>query len=242
MTPAVIFREGHSGHYFATLVAGQGQIAFRVPETNNTNGVYLTHTVDYETHSKTFSPLLRILPHKKVYNAVYNIFVKKMLIEEYPHFVPGQWHDNRVFWYDRCYYNIKEFYNLIKDDIKFNVYPEIINFDLLTDSSYVEWVLDQYFNIKIDTPRLNMIKHYRDLQLGIDLIDDNHTEMTAIIEPISDSQLMENPWFWAYSIFKFEHNNNLSEHQRLWSVDKMHNIAPTKKNLLDLSRLYLYNK
>jgi len=242
MKPALVFREGQSGHYFATLVAGQGQISFRIEEKNNVDTMYLTHNVDYVTQSNTFSPLLRILPCTHIYNAIYNNFVKKMLMEEYKHFKLSEWHNNRVFWYDRCYYNIKEYYNLIKTDIESNIYPEIINFDLLTDESYIESVLWKYFNIKLDQPRLNMIKEYRDLQLGIDLIDNNDTDMASIVAPISNQQFMENPWFWAYSVFKFEHNNKFSEIQRPWSVDDIGNNPPTKTNLIELSRIYLYNK
>jgi hypothetical protein len=77
----------------------------------------------------------------------------------------------------------------------------------------------QNFRITLNDNQRALIKNYAQLQLQVELADDNTTSMQEILAPISDDMLLQNPWFWAYAVFKFERNNNLTEEQRLWSVD-----------------------
>lgn len=240
MIPAIVFREGHSGHYFASLVIGRGKPSFRMSDHFSVyckDQIFLTHQVDYKKHIEEYNPVVRILPNKKIYNAIYNNFMKKVLVEDFPEFELPQWVNNTVEWYDRCYQNMCEFYNLIKQDIETNIYPEVVNFDLLTEEQYMDSVLKQYFGVELTPARITLLNEYKALQLNIDLEDNTDTSMEKIVEPLTNQMLVENPWFWAYCIFKYEHNNNINETQRLWTINNLQK-PQTKNDLLVISRLY----
>jgi len=61
--------------------------------------------------------------------------------------------------------------------------------------------------------------------------------MQEIVDPISDLQFEQSPWFAAYCLFKFEKNNLLAESQRLWTIDSV--TSPIdKKFLLSIEHQY----
>jgi hypothetical protein len=83
MKPAIVFREGCSGHFLYALITNHPaeSVKFRMADRyeNAQSDIYLTHQTNYAQHKKMFHPLLRILPTKKIYNVIYNIFMKKTL-------------------------------------------------------------------------------------------------------------------------------------------------------------------
>lgn len=237
MSAAIVFREGQSGNYLASLIRGDSSINFRVRDRGSSSSLHLTHVIDYEFHSVKYNPLVRILPDKKIYNAVYNNFMKKLVMEEYPLSGLAHWSDNVRYWYDRCFYNIKEYHALTTADIKNNQYVNIVNFDNLTDEEYIAEILDRHFAISMDSTRLAMVRQYKSLQLDIPLLDDIEIEMSAIVDNIPDTLLIENPWFWAYCVFKYEHNNKFTESQRLWYIDSIYKPMG-KDDLIALAKQY----
>jgi hypothetical protein len=190
--------------------------------------VIVTHSVDQVVLSDL---VFRILPTHNIYNPIYNVFMKKMLPEEFPGFDLVNWADDTVFWYDKCYCLIKEYFDRIHKDIATNSIANIIDFDRLTKPEYLADLLDQHFGLEFDRNRRAFVEKYAQLQLPIDLADDDSTSMQDILAPITDQMLRQNPWFWAYAVFKFEHNNNLTEQDRLWSVNNF-KIPQTRNDLL----------
>ena len=220
MIPAIVFREGHSGHFLQSVILDRpaDSVKFRIADNfQNASGIFLTHNKNLDTDK--FNPIYRILPTHRIYNAIYNIFMKKMLVEEFPEFELSQWTQDPIFWYDKCYYHIKECYFLIKQDIVTNTFTNIVDFDKITDCEYLTQWLAHNFNKTITQNQISLIKNYAGKQLGLALEDDTTTTMQAIVNPLSDAMLEQNPWFWAYSVFKFEQNNSLQESHRLWSVN-----------------------
>jgi hypothetical protein len=221
MKTAIIYREGHSGNFLYSVITSQpaDDVSFRMADNyqNYQNDIFLTH--DQNIGNQQFDQVLRILPVRNIYNPIYNIFMKKTLLEEFPTFEMKNWTNDIVFWYDKCYYQIQYYYDQICKDIATNTIQNIIEFDRLTDCNYLSDVLLQNFRITLNDNQRALIKNYAQLQLQVELADDNTTSMQEILAPISDDMLLQNPWFWAYAVFKFERNNNLTEEQRLWSVD-----------------------
>lgn len=223
MIPAIVFREGHSGHFLRSVILNDSadSAKFRMSDNfQNPNGIFLTHNTNLVPNK--FDPVFRILPTKNIYNAIYNNFMKKVLVEEFPEFKLSQWVQDPIFWYDKCYYHIKEFYFLIKQDIATNTFKNVVDFDKITDCDYLQSWLAHNFNKTLNQNQILLIKNYASKQLAIELKDDTATSMQTIISPFSNTMLEQNPWFWAYSVFKFEQNNGLVESSRLWSVNEFH--------------------
>lgn len=220
MIPAIVFREGHSGHFLQSVILDRpAELAkFRMADNfQNTKEIFLTHNTNLELDK--FDPVYRILPTNNIYNAIYNIFMKKTLVEEFPEFDLASWLQDPIFWYDKCYYHIKEYYFLIKQDIVTNTFTNIVDFDKITDCDYLKQWLYCNFGKTITQNQISLIKNYASTQLEIALEDDSATTMQEIVSPLTDSMLEQNPWFWAYSVFKFEQNNKFAESDRLWSVN-----------------------
>jgi hypothetical protein len=230
----IIFREGHSGNFLrAVLLNHLASVAdFRIDDylNSNLNGINILLTHD-PNNAVGADCVFRILPTRKIYNPIYNIFMKKTLVEEFPDFDLSNWISDPVYWYDKCYYHIQEYYNKIHNDIATNTIQHVIDFDRLTDIEYLTNLLQQHFHVEFDANRYALVERYAELQLKIDLVDDTTRSMQDILAPISNSMLLQNPWFWAYAVFKFEHNNNLAEHHRLWSINDF-NVPQTRNNLL----------
>lgn len=223
MTPAIVFRAGHSGHFLSSVIQDHpaDTAKFRMADNyqNRRLTIFLTHDVEAACRDPGLSPVFRILPTYNIYNAIYNIFMKKILIEEFSNFDLSTWAHDPVFWYDKCYYQIKDCYYQICNDITTNTIQNIVDFDRITDCDYIaNWLL-QNFNLEFNSNRQMLVQRYASMQLQLELKNDNITLMQDIIGPITNKMLLENPWFWAYIVFKFEHNNNLLETDRVWSVN-----------------------
>jgi len=241
MKPAIVFREGCSGHFLYALITNHPaeSVKFRMADRyeNAQSDIYLTHQTNYAQHKKMFHPLLRILPTKKIYNVIYNIFMKKTLVEEFNKTALEFWTQDCVFWYDKCYYQIKHFYQLIMQDIATNQYADIVDFDRMLDQQYIQQILKDYFNKEFGNNQQQLLTNYAQLQLPIDLNNDCASSMHEILQPITDQMLMQNPWFWAYCVFKFEQNNGLSEQQRAWTVNDI-TAVQARQNLIDIATQY----
>lgn len=239
MKVIIVFREGHSGNFLKNLIQGKGVPNFRIYDRKAMleSWVHLTHDVDYEFHRDRYDLVLRILPQKKIYNSIYNIFMKKTLMDEYPDFDLSSWRQDLIYWYDRCYYHLEHYYRLIKQDIAENQYPQVVEFDRIMDHDYLESLLSNKLGINLDENRVRMLEEYRSLQLPLELTDDTQSDMGEISAVFTDAMLRDNPWFWAYCVFKFEINNGFREDQRRWSVNDVARVQ-TKQDLLDISTRY----
>jgi hypothetical protein len=239
MKTVIVFREGQSGHYLKSIILdNKSAVEFRMPENYNDSSIMLTHNNNYHEHVLKFDSVLRILPTKKIYSAIYNNFMKKLIAEEYSTTVLDNWQTNPVYWHDRCYYNIVEYYTLITQDIQTNCYPNIIDFDQLLDKDYLSNVLSNYFQIEFTDSREKIRKIYKNLQLTMDL-DHDSTGMADIVDVVTDKLLMKNPWFFSYCIHKYELANNFTPQNRVWSINNI-DQTPTKLLLLTLAQQYSY--
>lgn len=238
MKTVIVFREGQSGHYLKSIILNDNLtgVGFRMSEKHRESDIALTHNNNYQEHTSQFDLVLRILPTKKIYSAVYNNFMKKLIAEEYSTDVLDTWHNNPVYWHDRCYYNIVEYYNLITQDIQTNLYTNVINFDRILDKNYLSDVLSKYFQIEFTDSRETIRKTYEELQLSLNL-DQNRSDMEDIIDVIDDTLLIKNPWFFSYCIHKYELANNFTPQNRLWSINNI-DQPPTKHLLLTLAQQY----
>jgi hypothetical protein len=238
MKTVIVFREGQSGHYLKSIIlnADAQSVGFRMPEHYCENNITLTHNNDYKKHKLDFGQVLRILPTKQIYSAVYNNFMKKLITEEYSAAILNNWLSDPVYWHDRCYYNIVEYHGLITEDIRTNLYPDIIDFDQLLNRDYLSSILAKYFQFEFNENQEKIRKTYKELQLTLDL-DQDSTSMIDIVDIVTDELLMKNPWFFSYCIHKYELANNLTPKNRLWSINNIDQI-PTKQLLLALAQQY----
>lgn len=243
MKRILVHREGQSGHFFLALLEklDPTEIKFRVTDYYQSKiyNLEITHTVDFQLHSQYYDQVLRILPERKIYHCIYNNFMKKLITEQATEKFQN-WKDNIIHWYDTCFYNIQEYYTLISQDVANNQYTNLINFDRLLEEEYLDSVLRKYFDQTLDTDRRIILDRYKRLQLQIDL-DLPGTGMHEILHQLGDSDFEQNPWFFAYCIFKYEANNGLTEADRTWSINNIDQIQ-RKDNLLQLAQYYIRNK
>jgi hypothetical protein len=231
MKTVIFFREGLSGHYLRSLVNDSNdQINFRMdpwyPKIYNTPRVEMTdctcvhkHLSNYKLLENYYDLTLTIQVRSKIYHGIYNNFYKKFLIEN-----PDQqenfknWTSNPTTWYDRTFYNMKEYYQLYQQDLVENTFANIVEFDNLLELDYIEHLFKQYYNRPITENMKRIVTTYGQLQLQYDL-SGKEQDMQDIISILPDRVFRESPWFASYCIFKYETNNNLQESQRQWSIN-----------------------
>lgn len=249
MKTVIFFREGLSGHYLKSLVDDDPTaMKFRVdpwypglyenmqPKNDQCKCMH-KHLVDWQKISAQHDLVLTIQVQNKIYHAIYNNFYKKYLIEN-PQLQPdfANWTQNKLFWYDVTFYNIKEYYVLNRRDLLENTFENIINFDQLLEIQYIEHIFKKYFNRDLTDNMRRIVTEYANLQLQYNL-SEAETSMQDIVQKIPDKAFIESPWFASYCIFKYETNKNLSESQRLWSIDSV--TKPIDKRfLLQISSQY----
>ena len=261
MKTLISFREGLSGHYLRKLIFDSTEnINFRVDPFIPNVPQQIQHQIEIQKKylgdnycvcmhpknintdidfniEKNFDLILTIQVYKKIYNALYNNFHKKLLIDNSQLQTSFQtWHENKIFWYDLAYYNIKEYYELYQRDLIENTFPNIINFDLLLDIDYIQHIFQKYLNRSINNNTRLIVEKYSNLQLKLNLPNDEK-DMKDIVGVLPDNVFVESPWFASYCIFKFEKNNNLSELQRRWQIDSIDNVID-QKFLLKISDQY----
>ena len=251
MKTLIIFREGLSGHYFKSLVDDSPvEVNFRMDMPygkynadkgkKKLNGLcvcsHFSPDIDFVKLEKEFNLVLNIQPNEKIYQAVYNVFFKKVLVEEFTTEQYTNWKSNLIFWYDKSYYHTQQYFHLFEQDRKNSRYSNIINFDSLLLESYLEEIFEHYYNRSLTNNMRSIIEQYRKKQLSIDLSRGGST-MQEIIDPIPDINFDQHPWYASYCIFKFEFNNGLLESQRSWSIDTVKTVID-KKFLLEIQHQY----
>ena len=247
MKTLIWFREGLSGHYFKSLVDDQPTVvSFRIdpwwpglydapPVVDPTINCVCLHPIpNFDTSA--FQTVVTILAHDKIYHAAYNVFYKKLLVEHQLTEEHKNWQLNPVAWYDRAYYNIQEYVGLFQQDTVNNTMLNVINFDHILQEEYIESVFKQYFNRAMSVNMRSIVARYREQQLGIELPLAG-TEMSDIVSTIPDQYFAQAPWFAAYCIYKYEHNNKLAETDRLWSIDSIERPID-KEFLLQIATQY----
>lgn len=248
MKTIIFFREGLSGHYLKSIIDDRvTPVNFRMdPWYPNAPTNSFRHEqcicvhknlVDYKTLAQQYELVLTIQVRKKIYQAIYNNFYKKFLVEN-PDLQQdfNQWQSNMFTWYDRTFYNIKEYYQLYQQDLVDNMFSNIVEFDQLLDLDYVEQLLMHYYHRPITQNIQYIVNTYSKLQLTHDLSGDECT-MQDIVEALPDQVFLQSPWFASYCIFKYEINNGLQESQRQWSI----NLATRpidKEFLLSIAQQY----
>lgn len=248
MRTLIIFREGLSGNYFKSLIDDVPvNVNFRMdpwtpglynknqPMVKSNDNCVCMHTTD-PLYEQQFDVVLNILADQKIYHAIFNNFFKKFLIEDIDPEQYKNWKNALPLWYDKAFYNIKEYYKLLSMDQQNSQYKNKIKFDNLLEVQYIEEVFDKYYNRKLTDNMLSIIKQYREKQLDIELSRGGN-DMETIVENIPNERFDQSPWFASYCIFKYETNNGLQESQRLWSIDTV--TSPIdKKFLLEIKDKY----
>lgn len=245
MKVLVFFREGTGGNFFKTLFENQdlgeaglrvdpwltikqieyslqsgsqplvtGPIQITIAHASTSDAYKKYHTVD----PSGFDLVLRILPHHQIYKTIWNNFHKKIIIEE--KLSLESWQQDLTFWFDKCYYNIGEYYQLHKSDIVNNVIANVIDFDRIEDVDYLESVSQKYFSSSLTSEQIRFIQSYQSKQLNVRLSDDLEQDMSRIVSEIPRDRFAKDPWFASYCVFKYEKNRGLSESDRAWSVDQ----------------------
>lgn len=240
MKTLIVFREGHSGNFLKALVQNYpaDQVRHRVNELHfkELRDITLTHETNIEQQLPRFNQILRILPTHSVFTAIFNNFSKKIVIEMTRPEEWAQWRTNTVNWYDRCYYNQVEYRQRILQDIAENQYPNIVNFDLLLNDQYIAEILQKYFDTEMTENQRELLAHYASQQLQAD-VDSLHTTMPAVIGTITDEMFEENPWFFANCVLRYELANNLTEADRLWTMNDCLTVQKSQ-DLLQLAEQY----
>lgn len=247
MKTFILFREGLSGNYLKSVLNGEKTSGkFRMDPwwpgiykidrsapivCNNSDLVQCGHSIFNEPVDQT----LVILVNRKIYQAIYNNFYKKILIEEFKNDY-STWQDNLIFWYDKIYYNIKQYYELYQQDRITNQISNVIEFDRLLDVEYLDSISIKYLNRTLSDHSRTLAQEYARYQLNIDLTHKGNS-MEEILSPIPDLKFQESPWFSAYAIFKFEKNNCLDESQRQWSIDNI-SRPMDREFLINISKQY----
>jgi hypothetical protein len=251
MRTLIFFREGLSGHYLKSLITdSQAEMTFRVDswkpgiynqrrvDNSNDSCVCMhAHLTDWQQLNQDFDVVLSIQVHKKIYQAIYNNFYKKYIVEN-PHLQQDfkNWKNNQLFWYDTTYYNTKEYYELYQQDLANNVFENVIDFDRILDIDYVDEILNKYYGKNVTKNTRRLVKTYSDLQLCYDLSRPDKN-MKDIVADLPDCVFIESPWYASYCLFKFETNNNLTENQRQWSIDSIQEPID-KSTLLKIATQY----
>lgn len=227
MKTLIVFREGLSGHYLKSLIDDSPiEVMFRMDPWHP--GIYDTlkppgedqscvclHQLPNAEYSDKFDRVFTVLVNESIYHAIYNVFTKKILVEQTSHHEFDNWQDCMVTWYDRCYYNIKEYWELFQQDTPLG---HVIDFDRILDVTYIDQLFQQHYGRSLTDNQRRIVAEYGSKQLNITLRTAD-TSMQEIVDAIPDHLFQENPWFAAYCLFKFERNNQLPESHRLWTID-----------------------
>jgi hypothetical protein len=227
MKTLILFREGLSGHYLKSLIDDEPvDVKFRMdpwypgiydtltPPAEDQSCVCL-HQLPDAVYADKFDRVFTMLVNKSIYHAIYNVFTKKVLVEQSSPDEFACWQDNMVTWYDRCYYNIEEYWGLFRQDAALG---QVIDFDQILDADYMDQLFQQHYGRTLSDNQRRIVTEYSAKQLNLTL-STSGTSMQEIVDAIPDHLFRENPWFAAYCLFKFEKNNQLPESNRLWTID-----------------------
>lgn len=243
MNAFILFKEGLSGHYLKSILNGEETPGkFRMdpwwPGMGATKPPFDWSPVQcgHVSPNHPVDLVLVILVRQRLYQAIYNVFYKKFLVEQCTPEEYANWQSNLPLWYDRAFYNIRDYYQIFRQNTEQNQNPNIVEFDRLLDPEYVESVSLKYFDRPLTEAARRLITEYASHQLDIELTIDG-SSMEEIVAPIPDARFQQSPWFASYAIFKFETNNGLTESQRKWSIDAVTQVID-RQYLLNLSQQY----
>ncbi len=238
------FREGLSGHFLKAVLSGSKEPGkFRMDpwypgiydSRQDTSDDWLKCGHRLPTY-QSFDFVLQILVRQKIYHAIYNVFHKKLLIEQ---IVPEQyknWRSNMPFWYDKAFYNIQDYFQKFTQEANASTHSDIVEFDQLLDAEYLNQLSLRYLGKPLQDRSYVVVQEYAQQQLNVEL-PYHGTDMAEILDTLPDDKINNSPWFAAYAIYKFEYNNNLAESQRRWSIDAI--TKPIDKQfLLEISQQY----
>lgn len=256
MNTLIVFMEGLSGNFLKILLTEQlDQVGFRIDTpvpsvctmqerqllykkqllVGDLPPVACIHEADTALASR-FDVVLKIIVRKKIYQAIYNVFHKKTLVEESGPSPFSEWQLHRGYWYDKTYYLIADYYKLFSQDWANNTWPCVVNFDHITDHDYLSEVLSTYFNKSLTDKQHRIISQYGEKQLQLPL----HvaaTTMDDIVRPIPPDLFHRDPWFASYCLHRFEQTHGWSEQHRNFSIDSLPRVI-TAELLVKLQHLY----
>lgn len=242
----ILFREGLSGHYLKSLIDDEPvEVKYRMdswhpdirletimPPVQEQKCTCL-HKLPVPDFEKDFDTVFTIVAKQKIYQAMYNVFTKKILLEQFSPAEFAAWHTDLIRWYDRCYYNITEYWQLFQS---YQVIGNVVEFDRILDVDYIADLFQKYYGSSLTDNQRRIVTEYAAKQLDVKLTLDGKT-MQDIVAPIPDHKFQESPWFAAYCLFKYEKNNGLAEERRLWTIDSV--TQPIDKQfLLTVARQY----
>jgi hypothetical protein len=248
MRTVISFNEGCSGNFLAALVSNSTINEYVridtndnllkysiVPQLTHIPGrlldIVVTHSHDYDkiVDKLAADRVIRIETITGIYNAIYNVFIKKHIAEDRSPILTI-WPDRPAYCYDMTFEHLKD-YHAKFSKIKYHTSEILFDFGWTLD---VDSIVDFLVSLGIQ-PNVDLIKKYITHQQSILL---NHTlsTMTDIVDQIPDDNFTASPWWACYCIFQFEKNNNLPESSRKWTIDSLPIL--NKSNLINLSKLY----
>jgi hypothetical protein len=201
--------------------------------------VIVTHESDIKKIKSIFPNyrIIRILPISMIFNALYNVFHKKILDENRSD-IMSSWPSNPAYCYDMSLESLKDFYRQFITDKNFED-AIILDFGVLQDKNQLVEFLHK-INVKTTANTEILIDNYLKNQLPINLESIDSPTMEDIVSSIPDRYFFESPWFVAYCIFRFELVNQPEESQRLWTIDQL--TLLDKPNLIKISYQYNFNR
>jgi hypothetical protein len=248
MRTVISFNEGCSGNFLAAVVSNSMINEYvRIDTSNNLlkysmvpqlthipkrlSDVVVTHSDDYDEIVARLAAdrVIRIETITGIYNAIYNVFIKKHIIEQGSPILTI-WPDRPAYCYDMTFEHLKDYHTKFS---KINYHPAEILFDF-------GWTLDVDSTVKFlislgVQPDLDLVKKYITHQQPI-ILDHTLLTMPDIVNQIPDDNFIDSPWWACYCIFQFEKNNELLESDRKWTIDSLPIL--NKSNLINLSILY----
>ena len=254
----ISFYPGCSGNFLAAVISDSHIVRFdRIdnyidPNSSNNlkyfgindlDNVPLDHATVIATHESDIKKIKSIFPNYKIiriqpismlFNALYNVFHKK-IIDENRSNIMFVWPSNPAYCYDMSMESLKDFYRQFITDKNFED-AIILDFGILQDKKQLLEFLHN-INVKTNVNAEILIDNYLKNQLPINLESIVGPTMEDIVSSIPDSYFLKSPWFVAYCIFRFELVNQLKESQRLWTIDQL--TLLNKSSLIKIS--YQYN-
>lgn len=249
MRTVISFSEGCSGNFLAAFLTNSKIVnAYRIDGANtNLNysmlpkladyseplkPVIVTHEHDSQKIRAVLNPdqIIRIEPVTGVFTAIYNVFIKK-LIDDDKEDILTRWPREPAYCYDRTFEHIKYYY------------ANFVNSRLTSDEIFFDfgWIYDankmtEFCNKINITGDFNLLEKYKQSQLPLLLNLPDTKDINKIISLIPDNYFVQSPWFACYCLFCFEVNNQLTEDQRLWSINEVPVLGP--QQLIELSLKY----
>lgn len=231
----ISFDEGCSGNFLAALISNSEITSFkRVDTVSNQSqsnfimlselisipiivNVVATHEHDSDIIQKMLCPnrIIRIEPITGIFTAIYNVFDKK-LIDEDQKDILQKWPLNPGYCYDMTLEHIKDYYGKFSQR---KHTPDQILFDF--GWLYQRPMLTAFLKQLKITANIDLVDQYLQTQMPLLLDLPKSNSMTDIVKLIPTEYFAKSPWFACYCVFCFELNNNLREHQRLWSIDTL---------------------